>query len=393
MPAIMALCLALSLIFPVVSAAQDAEPNPLLGEYETLRGDFDQKTKEIKTRDAYKKLREEYRKGLTEFLAKLEKETPDAGGQLELLKGRVFLELDKKEDAARVFDALISKQSPVAPQATFEKVRLLLKKNKYDEALPLFRQVEGKIEKGKNYYWALLDFAFSVEDKAVREEFSRKFIAAVGNDKEYENFKAMVYGSLADFEKERGELKKAVAVLEKALPEFTTEKGKAAINSALKRLKMIGAPAPEIAAETWFNSDPLKLQDLKGKAVVIDFWAPWCSPCRKVIPTLKESFARLGEKGLVVIGITRIYGRYSDDTQNKGSVPADEEKKLIQEFVQRNKIVYPVAVADTEGIFGTYAVRGIPTMFLIDKEGNITDIKVGSGDEAELAKKIEKLLE
>ena len=79
--------------------------------------------------------------------------------------------------------------------------------------------------------------------------------------------------------------------------------------------------------------------------MIIDFWAPWCPPCRKVIPTLAKDFNELKDKGLVVIGFTKLYGSYRDETQNKGKVEADEEKALIRGFVERNGLKYPIAIA------------------------------------------------
>jgi hypothetical protein len=93
-----------------------------------------------------------------------------------------------------------------------------------------------------------------------------------------------------------------------------------------------------------------------------------------------------------VIGFTKLYGSYRDDTQNKGKVEADEERALIQGFVERWKLTYPVAISDKGEDFVDYGVSGIPTTVFIDKAGNVYDIKVGSGDESEISAKIKKLL-
>ena len=126
--------------------------------------------------------------------------------------------------------------------------------------------------------------------------------------------------------------------------------------------------------------------------MIIDFWAPWCPPCRQVIPTLAKDYNELKDKGLVVIGFTKLYGSYRDDIQNKGQVEAEEEKKLIQGFVERWQLAYPIAISDKGEDFNDYGVSGIPTMVFIDKAGRVYEVKVGSGDEAALTAKIRKLL-
>lgn len=374
--------------FPLL--AEEEQSTNLQAEYESVHKSAEEKAKTIKTRNAYKKLIKEHTANLEMLLEKVKSAAPD--DQLELLKGKILSDLKKKGAAARVFDGLIQRQSLVANQAKFEKVRLLLEENKIDEALPLFRGIEDSVEKNKNYFWVLLDLAFSAAKEETKEEYSLKFINAVGNSKEYENFKAMTYKYLAEIEKDRDNLKKGIEILEKAAAQFTTEQGRGQLRTALKRMKMIGAPAPELPAETWINGEPLNLEDCKGKAVVIVFWAPWSEPSRRVIPLLLKSCNQHKDEGLVVIGISKIYGSYSDDIRHKGIVSKEVEISLIREFARRHKITYPVAVSDAGSVFETYGVRGIPALFLIDKEGNVTDIKVGSRDQKGLEEKIKELL-
>lgn len=202
----------------------------------------------------------------------------------------------------------------------------------------------------------------------------------------------MFHANLASIAKEENDLDGAKKILQNALSITTDPRGKKSLESELAQIEFIGKKAPSINAETWFNSPALSLDKLKGKVVIIDFWAPWCSPCRAVIPGLIEEYAKHKDNGLVVIGFTKLYGSYRDDVQNAGKVDRTKEIEMIKGFADRFKIDYPIAISDEGKDFDSYMISGIPTMIFIDKEGNVDHIKIGSGNHNAVKEKIEKLL-
>jgi thiol-disulfide isomerase/thioredoxin len=114
---------------------------------------------------------------------------------------------------------------------------------------------------------------------------------------------------------------------------------------------LVGKAAPEIQAAYWINSPALKLADLKGKLVVLEFWATWCPPCRKSIPHMIELNKTFAGKGVVIIGL-------SDEAQDK-----------VAPFAKQMAMDYAIGGGSKSSAL--YGVTGIPTVFIIDPAGKI----------------------
>jgi thiol-disulfide isomerase/thioredoxin len=155
-----------------------------------------------------------------------------------------------------------------------------------------------------------------------------------------------------------------------------------------KHLRVQGEPAPELVVVKWIDQAPVRLADLRGKVVLLDFWAFWCPPCLDAFPDLNSWHEDYKDKGLVVLGVTKFYG-------NNGGMRVDEDAELLflKRFKAGYRVKYGVAVAAKETNHQNYAVESIPTTVLIDRRGIVRFIETGSGgNEEEIAAAIERLI-
>lgn len=137
-----------------------------------------------------------------------------------------------------------------------------------------------------------------------------------------------------------------------------SQTGVIAIPTSSRTLIREGMPAPQFALNT-LEGQPMNLADLKGKAVLVNFWASWCPPCLEETPALIEAYNELKAENpnIEFVGIG-----------------TNDDKANLVKFAENNNVPY-VMVDDADGkVSDAYAVRGMPTTFFIDANGIVRNV-------------------
>lgn len=155
--------------------------------------------------------------------------------------------------------------------------------------------------------------------------------------------------------------------------------GFGALTGAEKSTKAKGAPAVGETVELKFTDSHGKKVDLatmKGKVVLIDFWATWCGPCVKEVPNVVSTYNKLHEKGFEIVGIS-----------------LDSDKAALAKFTKEHGMTWPQyfdGKAWKNAISSKFGINSIPAMWLVDKEGKLVSTNARGGLEAEVEKQLAK---
>ncbi len=138
----------------------------------------------------------------------------------------------------------------------------------------------------------------------------------------------------------------------------------------------VGARLPEIGLRD-LNGQAVSAQSLRGKVVLVDFWASWCAPCREELPVLERLYKTYRERGLVVVGVS-----------------VDRDAANARSFANRLGITFPIVHDAQHQLAGRFAPPKMPSSYVIDRRGVVRHVHGGyrAGDAAVFEREIKALL-
>lgn len=123
---------------------------------------------------------------------------------------------------------------------------------------------------------------------------------------------------------------------------------------------LVGGPAPEIALKD-LQGHEVRLSDLHGKVVLLNFWATWCKPCKEEMPAMQASYDKLRGQGFVVLAVNEL-----------------EDAEKVADHIRTHGHTFPVVMDHDNRVANRYGVVGLPASFVVDRQGIVREKIFGS---------------
>ena len=172
------------------------------------------------------------------------------------------------------------------------------------------------------------------------------------------------------------------------------ERELAILKGAAASGQLFGKTAPEIHFDWTSQQNWRSLSDLRGKVVVLDFWATWCAPCVASFPHVAKLVEHYHGSDVVIVGVTSLQGtianlRGSSSIDCRGE--PEKEKQLTREFIQEHGMTWPIVFSREPLLNPDYGIKGIPSVIIIAPDGTVRHVSTGFS-EAEAIDRIDALL-
>ena len=187
----------------------------------------------------------------------------------------------------------------------------------------------------------------------------------------------------------KGERSEAVAFLRRELETYRATSIRTRIQKNLHLLSLEGKPAPALEIKSWLGPKPVPLAQLKGKPVILYFWAHWCSTCKQQAPDLVKLVSEYAPQGLVIVGPTQHYG-YT--TNLPEATPQQETPHIDAVRKQFYGTLPSMSVPISEENLKNYGVSTTPTLVFVDPKGMVQVYHPGKMSYTELVAGMKKIL-
>jgi len=149
----------------------------------------------------------------------------------------------------------------------------------------------------------------------------------------------------------------------------------ASTTSAADKGIKVGDAFPDLAG---FQLEGRLPDSLKGKVVIVDFWASWCGPCKDSFPVMEELQAKYGKKGLVVLAVN-----------------LDDDRAIMEDFLKKHPVTFNVVRDASKKLVARASIKSMPTSFVLAPDGRVASVHKGfhgSDTQKQYVKEVEELL-